>query len=305
MRMHAAGDSGISLSMKKVESILVAIERDSNSKRVVSKAVALARSLGARLELFLGNPETAYVQRHQYDPRALASAREECLAASHAYLAELWKSLDVHDLEPAMDAACESPGYAGIVHKVQQCSPDFVIRGMVEGASGSRALPASDWDLVRTCPVPLLLTRGRPWKKRPPVAAAVDISGEEMPEFTRAIVRAAQRFAVDCDGTLDLIYARSPEHATSEAPESDRARLADRAKDAGVEPSEVFVIGGEPAAAIPLFAAKHAYDLLVVGALTHRKAITALVGTLTGRLLETLDSDILLVKPPTYRSPVR
>jgi universal stress protein E len=291
--------------MKKVESILVALERDRNARHVVSKAVVLARYLGAGLELFLGNAEAAYVQRQQYDSRTLARAREECLAASRAYLEELWNSLDVHDLKPAMDAACESPGYVGIVHKVQRSSPDLVIRGMAEGVRGGRALPASDWDLVRTCPVPLLLTRGLPWKRCPAVAAAVDISGDETPGLTHAILCAGKRFAIDCDGTLDLIYAQRLEHAVPEAVESDRLELAGLARAADVEPSEIFVIGGEPAAVIPQFAASHAYDLLVLGALTHRKALAVLVGTLTGQLLETLDSDILLVRSPSCRSPVR
>ncbi|HEY7878056.1 MAG TPA: hypothetical protein VIC55_07515 [Gemmatimonadaceae bacterium] len=39
-------------------------------------------------------------------------------------------------------------------------------------------------------------------------------------------------------------------------------------------------------------------DLIVLGALTHRKTLRALVGTLTGRLTDTLDIDFLLVKPP-------
>jgi universal stress protein E len=291
--------------MTKVESILVAIERNGNSKQVVAKAVALARCFGARLELFLGNAESAYVQSHQYDSRPLASAREGCLAASRDHLDGLWRSLDVHDLVPAMDAACESPGYVGIVHKVQQASPDLVIRAIDGGADGSSALQASDWDLVRTCPAPLLLTRGRPWKKHPTIAAAVDISGDETQGLTRAILHAGKRFATDCHGTLDLIYARRLEPTGPAAIESDRMELAGLARAADVEPAEIFVIGGEPAEVMPRFALRQAYDLLVLGALTHRKALTALVGTLTGRLIETLDSDLLLVKPPSYRSPVR
>jgi len=291
--------------VKRIESILVAIERNGSSREVVGKAVVLARRLGARLELFLGNAESAYVQHHQYDSGALASARAECLATSQAYLEELWRSLDVHDLQPAMDAGCESPGYVGIIHKVQRSSPTLVIRAMAEGAHGSRALPAGDWDLVRTCPVPLMLMRGKPWNVRPPVAAAIDISGDETPGFTRAILRAAKRLASGCDGTLDLIYAHRPEQAIPGAIESDRAALEARAREADVGASQLFVLEGEPAVAIPRFAAKRPYDLLVLGALTHRKTVTALVGTLTGQLIETLDSDILLVKPPAYRSPVR
>ncbi len=292
--------------MKKIQSILVAVERGGNSKQVVGKAVVLARCFGARLELFLGNAESAYVQRHQYEAGALARARESCIAESCEYLERLWSSLAIHDVPVAMNAACESPGYEGIVHKVQQSSPDLVVRGMGEGNHGSgRALDASDWELVRTCPAPLLLTRGTPWNERPAVAAAVDIGGDEAAAVTRSILRAAKRFSLDCDGTLDVVYAHHMEHASPETIEADRAALAERAREADVQPSELYVVIGEPAASIPRFAERHAYDLLVLGALTHRKALTALVGTLTGRLIETLDSDILLVKPPFYRSPVR
>jgi len=291
--------------MKKVGSILVAIERDGNSRQVVTKAVALARRLDARLELFLGNGEYAYVQRHQYDTGALASVREACVADSRTYLQQLWGSLAIHDVDVAMDAACESPGYEGIVHKVQHSSPDLVIRGMSEwGRDSGRALPPGDWELVRTCPAPLLLTRGKPWKKPPAFAAAIDIAAEESPPLTRSILRCAERLALDCGGTLDVLYA----HSLAAGPEtiaSDREVLIERAREAGVKVRESFVVGGEGAAVIPRLVARHAYDLVALGALTHRKALTALVGTLTGRLIETLDSDILLVKPPSYRSPVR
>ncbi len=292
--------------MRSVESILVALDRKRNAKRVVAKAVVLARCLGARLELFIDNAECAYVQSHQYDSSVLASARESCLAESRTYLEEMWRSLAVNDVKVRVDAACESPGYEAIVRKVRQCLPDLVIRGTDEGARGAgRVLDAGDWDLVRTCPAPLLLTCGTPWKSSPAIAAAVDISGEETPALTRAILRAASQFATNCGGAVDVIYAHSLEHASPEMLDSDRAVLAERAREADVESSGLFVIGGEPARAIPQFAARHGYDLLVLGALTHRKAPTALVGTLTGQLIETLDADILLVKPPAYRSPVR
>jgi len=38
------------------------------------------------------------------------------------------------------------------------------------------------------------------------------------------------------------------------------------------------------------------YDLIVLGALTHRKALTQLVGTLTGRLIERVNCDFVVVK---------
>jgi hypothetical protein len=41
-----------------------------------------------------------------------------------------------------------------------------------------------------------------------------------------------------------------------------------------------------------------------MGALTHRKGLSAQVGTLTAKLIETLDCDFVLVKPSGYRTQV-
>ncbi len=288
--------------MDRIESILVAIDHNGGSRQV-AKAAALARRFHARLELFLCNAESAYVQRHQYYADGTAAANQSSIAESRCYLEALWKSLSIDDVPVTMDAAFESPRYEGIVHKVQRSAPDLVIRSIGEHGGAGGALDASDWELVRTCPTPLILMRGRPWKARPAVAAAVDISGDEAPELTRSILIAGERFATACHGSLEVLYAGRLE-AAAKAAERYRAVLASRAKEAGARPAELHVIDGDPAAAMPRFAAERYYDLFVLGALTHRKALTALVGTLTGRLIETLDSDFLLVKPPAYRCPV-
>ena len=49
------------------------------------------------------------------------------------------------------------------------------------------------------------------------------------------------------------------------------------------------------------------YDALVLGGLTHRKGIAPLIGTLTSKLVEGLDSDFILVKraAPGHVQPAR
>jgi nucleotide-binding universal stress UspA family protein len=69
-------------------------------------------------------------------------------------------------------------------------------------------------------------------------------------------------------------------------------------------PAAVHVLAGDPEASLPGFAKRHAYDAMLLGALTHRPGMTAQVGTLTSRLVETLECDFILVKPSTYHSPV-
>jgi nucleotide-binding universal stress UspA family protein len=280
---------------RQIERILVALDRE-GAGEVLKKAVTLARLLRARLELFLCDAEHAYVQQRQYDSSRAAIARESCLAEARQFLESLRRTSSIEGVPVAVDVACESPLYMGIVAKVQRSVPDLVVRGR-SGGDGRR-FGASDWDLARSCPAPLLLTSGTPWKAKPLVAAAVDLSAEESPALTLEILRAARLFSDASHGTLEVVHAGQFRHAP-EVLAAHRSKLEQRASEAAVAPSALHVVDGEPAIVLTEFATARPYDLIVLGALTHRRTLTALVGTLTGSLIETIESDFLLVKPGT------
>jgi len=64
------------------------------------------------------------------------------------------------------------------------------------------------------------------------------------------------------------------------------------------------VLRGQPEFSLPRFLGEQGYDALILGALAHRSAGTTPVGTLTSTLLDALDCDFVLVKPPSYHSPI-
>ena len=277
--------------MQPVRSILVALERERDSTGALNRAVMLARRFGARVDLFLCEAERAYALHHQYDPGSTNVIRDAFLTESRAGIERQWKLLDVNDVAVTIEAVCESPLYDAIKRKVEQSRPDLVIRGI---GGNECAFSVADSDVLRTCPAPLLLTRGKIWRHRPVIAAAVDISGVESPSLTCAILNAAAGMAERCGAKLEVLYAQ---RAGTPTAEESRARLTACVGSANVHASQLHVVTGEPATVIPQFAASQGYEMLVLGALTHRKSITALVGTLTGRLVETVDCDLLLVKP--------
>ena len=289
------------MRMEKIESLLVSVDRNRGASHTLAQAIALGHKFGARIELFVCDAERAFALKHEYDTHGVDEARASCLLESRRYLETLLEKAPVGSLPVCIDAMCESPLYEGIVHKVQQSCPDLVVRSV--GGGETQSLSASDWALVRTCPVPLLLTHGKPWHQRPRIAAAVDISDEEPPALTRSILRAAAFVSASCGGVLEVLYGAGAAAGAGGA-EKDRAltklhaaELRARAKDAGAQAENVHVLIGDPAKMLPRHAADRHYDLVVLGALTHQKAMTALVGTLTGRLIESLDCDVLLVKP--------
>jgi universal stress protein E len=283
--------------VESIRKILVALDRGAASRQALPKAIALARRLGAALELFLCDTERAFVMQRAYDERAMQDMHSAFSADARKYLEELRSSLAIDDLSVTLDAANESPVSAAIVHKVRRAAPDLVVRTIgLDGSKPGAVLTPTDFELVRTCPAPLLLTRGTTWSAAPAFAAAIDLSGEERTALTHTVLRAASQLAGHCGASLDLIFGAHREAGATGSDEVLRDALATRAAEVRAQTRALHIVPGDPARAIPEFAVERRYDLIVLGALTHRKALTQLVGTLTGRLIERVNCDFVVVK---------
>lgn len=291
--------------MRDLRSILVVVDRSDRDAVVTEKALALAQRFSARLELFLCDAEHEYSLRHSYDSAPAEASRAQCLADAGQYLNTLRLQLlrKVTAKEPpslTCDAACESPLYDGILKKVAKSAPDLVMK-CPSGDHPHRRVTLSDndWQLARTCPAPLLLVNRRPWCEPLSLAAAVDVSGNETPGLARAIVHMAEYLQIGSKGSLDLISCLRSDASADERQEHAR-KLAALATEIRLSVEHVHGIDGDPEGALAPFAASRPYDVLMLGALTHRRGLAPLVGTLTSRLVDALDCDLLLVKPPRY-----
>lgn len=307
--------------MLAIAAILVVVERNEDALPVFTKACLLARHFGARLELFLCDAERGYALRHSYDQSGIGQAATALLEDSRAYLDALRRSIDVPDLEIALDASCETPLYQGIVQKVLMSGPDLVIKAVGGGHGGLRPGPSlNDWHLARTCPVPLLFMGRQSWRPEPRIVASIDPTDEETPGFARQIIGAARDFANGCNGELDLVFGdvdaagggvrgRSAGGGSGPGPGAGPAAgagagaalaLRALAGEFGVQPSHVHALPGDPEQTLPEFVQREHFDVVALGALTHRKGGTGLVGTLTDALMQSAGCDFLLLKPGTY-----
>lgn len=290
-------------SMEKLTSILVVIDPADESRHVLNKAMILARHFRARLELFLCDSENAYALSHSYDRRGISAAREACLIAGHRYLDALRRSL-AEDVQITSHVACESPLYEAIVRRALETRPDLVIKG----ASGPRpmrrlSLDANDWQLARACPVALMLTRGQPWNARPRFAAAVDVSDPDGGALARTIMHAAGFMAGGCKAELEVVFSSSTA-ADARAREMQAESLAHLVSEFRVGREHVTLLNGAAEETLPAFGASRELDVLVMGALTQRRGLAALVGTLTSKLVDALECDFVLVKPESYACPL-
>jgi universal stress protein E len=279
--------------MNTATRLLVVLDRSSSDPVFLAKAARLARRFGARLELFLCDAEHAYELKHDYEPSHRESVSHEAIAQAITYLSGLRAAANLQGIDVAVSAACESPLYEGIVRKVVQSRPDMVLKL----ASGVQAtLDANDWQLMRKCPVTLLMIRGRAWHAQPRFAAAIDVSGEETDGLASSILETAAMLGTAHGCETDVLYSE-PGGAAGQTAGGRAEVLRKLAQQYHVDFNRVRILQGDPERTLPAAVLEGQYDVLTMGALTHRPGVTTLVGTLTSRLVDAASCDFLLVKP--------
>lgn len=292
--------------MEKLRSILVVTGRCEADPVLMVKAARLARALGTGLELFVCDAEQAYELKHAYDSRGLEEkVLQDCIKQAREHQLRHKDLIGLGKIPFSVDASCESPLYEGILRKVQRSDPALVIKAAGGGRPNHSAFDANDWQLMRTCPATLVLVRVRHWSKKMRIATAIDVSEEEETKgLADTILQVAKELARATDADLDVVYA---ERAAPDDPVSrTRAeKLHGLTREAGIDPGHVHILAGHPERELSGFAAARNYDVMVLGALTHRPSAVSLVGTLTSVLVEGLECDFVLVKPGSYPYGVR
>ena len=258
--------------MEKLTSILVVAEGLDSGTKILDKTAILARHFGARIELLVG--ET----RDSQGFADLCNAR----GYEEVVLCSVFRSgQSLNDV---------------ILRRVFERSPDLVVK-MPANAGGSIRGKASheDLELAGACPVPLVLMGERPWNNPVKIAAAVDVSNEDDSALVRSIIHAAGFLNLGCEGELDVLY--SEREKRDEVLRMSRAvRLARLVREFHVGGERLRHLEGAPENTLPVVAASGEYDILVLGAISHREGISAaLHASVTRRVLSEFGGDVVLV----------
>jgi universal stress protein E len=283
--------------VKNPISLLAILDRSTSDHALVDKAARLARRFGARLELFLCDAEHAYELKREYEPSHNDAVRRSYVSQAVEYLAGLRAAAGLPQILTSVSAACESPLYEGIVRKVLESRPDMVLKNAGGVHSPARAaFDPNDWQLMRKCPVTLLMTRGRPWHAHPRFAAAVDVSAAETAGLARSIIETSAMLSAAHGCETDILYSE-PAGVAGNSRAARAQALRKLTEECHVDTSGVRILDGAPECTLPAALLEGRYDVLTMGALTHRPGVTTLVGTLTSRLVDAADCDFVLVKP--------
>lgn len=303
------------MPLRKFERILVAIaEPTAGMNKAIRRAAALARSTGASIELFnaipsamsLGSMHSAAEQFTQFEA-----------AQNRRLLERMANQLRREELIVSTNVQTGNPAHTAILRQVRISKADLlVIEARKHNVFARLLLMQTDFELIRHCPVPLLIVKGRAAWRRPRILAALDPfhTNDKPSALDGKIIAAADAVANLVRGSVHAAHVYRPLASyVADLPLAPMAQAADPAQEKaytrsvrqrfyealgrhGVPKSRGHVIVGDPALVLPRLARSLRAGLIVMGAVSRSGLKRIFIGNTAERVLDSLKCDVLVVK---------
>jgi universal stress protein E len=310
--------------MKRLDRILVIVDPTAVAQPALDKATLLARRFGAALELFICDFDPALSGQPYFDTQKLRQLREEFVSERVEFLEEMADDLRGAGIATETHVHWDNPAFHGILRRVQESSPDLVVKDTHYHSVIRRTLfTNTDWNLIRTCPAPLLLAKPGEWHESPRILAALDPGhlGDKPAALDHDILDAAELLSSRLGGELHAVHAYFPAAllaavttiagvpvmsgvSADEIVETERQRVAEALRQIlgqhAVPAERVHLEQGSAVDVLPRVVERLGADVLVMGAVSRSRLQELFVGSTAERILDRLGCDVLVVKPGDF-----
>jgi universal stress protein E len=310
--------------MKRLDRILAVLDPTTETQPALAKAAALARHSGATLEVFICDFDPALSGQPFFDTDALRQLRDDFIGERLDYLEGVAEELRAGGIAVETHVHWDNPTYRGIVRRVEESTPDLVVKDThYHGVLRRTLLTNTDWNLIRTCPAPLLLAKAAGWPATMRVIAALDPVhsgdkpavldhdilewGELMTARLGGELHAAHAFfpasLLAATGTLGVVPVADSVIATDFI-EAERSRIANELAGIvgahAVDPRRVHLEPGSAVDVLPRLASRLEAALVVMGAVSRSRLQEVFLGSTAERVLDRIGCDVLVVKPGDF-----
>ncbi len=311
--------------MQAIRKILVAVKNpDARRQPGAEKALRIARSLGASVELYHAISTPVFLELEPLRSTSIAELRREALALRLQRLEKIAATARRLGIKASATVEWDFPPHEAIIRRAIRSRADLII---AECHQGRRLAPwlmhLTDWELLRASPMPvLLLKNSKPWRKGRVLAAVDPSHAHAKPSrLDSLIVAHGELLAGKLRRALHLMYANHPSvfgltvgdpaldavtlAATYEQQtEKGRREFADFATSAGIPPARRHLVDADPVVGIPRVARRVGADVVVMGAVSRSGLRRVFIGNTAERVLNDLPCDVLVVKPAHFEKRV-
>lgn len=298
--------------MIKLNKVLVVVEPDKESQLALEKVLVLEKLQEIEIKLVACDYTQYLVEGYYFDAVDIPKLRQEYLNERKEALEAIAEPLRENGLEVETEAFWGHPGYEVLIREAIAYEADLIVLHTRRHSALSRMfLTSDDWQLVRCSPVPLLLVKEKPWKDTPSILAAVDpMHARHKPQgLDHKILRVAGDITEFVEGELFVMhsYSQIPLSGTylKQAKEEHEKVFNQLADEFDIPKTQRYLMDEATDFGLREIERELQADLVVMGAISRSLLSDVFIGNTTEKVLDYLESDVLVVKPDDFISPVK
>lgn len=306
--------------MNPIGTILVIVDPTAQEHPAVIKGALLAEKFAARLELFLCDTKASRNVREAEHART--GSDRPFVSHLKPMLESLAQPLRQRGLDVTTEVVCADPLHEALVDRVKRTSAGLVVKDTHHHSLAQRTfLTNTDWELIRACPVPLLLTKPTPWRSAVKICAAVDPGhkNDRPLQLDHSVLDEASAFAQRLQGKLLVMHAYLPLSVVAAVSAGPTPIAVDLSPQTLAAEREIVVkqlqpllsgyevpvenvhleLGGS-ADVICRLADQLGADIVAMGAVSRSGVKRVFIGSTAEDVLERLPCDALICKAPDF-----
>lgn len=303
--------------------ILAVIEADSQQQKSLDRALLIASKTGASVTAFLTIYDFSYEMTTMLSVDERETMRQAVVDDRTEWLADIVQPIvSKQSISIDIKVVWHNRPFESVIYEVIDNTYDLVVKGTHEHDSlKSVIFTPTDWHLLRKLPVPLLLVKDHDWPDDGNILAAIDVGAEdaEHHNLNNKITQLSLSLGDVLNGHASLVnsYPGTPVNIAIEIPEFDPLSYTESVKKHHLDAMEkhnsqfeisanrIFVEEGLPEDVIPMVASNIDAELVIVGTVGRTGITAALIGNTAEHIIDSLNCDVLAIKPDGYNCPIK
>ena len=288
--------------------LLIIADREGERQIGIERGLRLAAKAGWQADVVAFS--------HEYLGAAGIEGRANQDAAKRALLERRRAEVEaqVSDLAPRGVDCQVLPVWQKHIHNwiEKQCAKvDYEAVVKTGHRSGAFHYTSTDWHLIRNCSAPVMIVAQSKWRKTKPIIAAVDLASRSRVKraLNEKIITTAKHYAQLLDCELHVLHAIQisavlteldlvDEHTRGLQMREELTPVVEKLeRKSGLRAGTVATKRGPADKVITSEAARLKAQLVVMGTVGRKGVRARLLGNSAERVLETLRTDVLTIKP--------
>lgn len=314
--------------MQSVSKILVCLDPNRDEQPALDRAIYLAKAYNAAVELLLVTYNRELITNLFFNSDKLEAAKQAYIDSRKRWVESYLNEYESTQIDLTYKVLWHKPLYEAVIARAKEINADLVIKSTHHHPFVNKVFfTPNDWQLLKSCPVPLILAKTSDSLTYRKIMAAVDLddSSDKPKTLNSLIIKSSLELAETIDADCHVTHCYAPiayqlwsdigvgmgigigptdfsvgeenyNRYIKELEQGLDEGLANVVKPFQISDDKVHLIEGYPENLLPRLVDEFDIDLLSLGTVYH----SGLVGSTAEKILDLVNCDILSVNVPSF-----